>query len=228
LIQKSEVTIAQMEVAIASDTNIASTNNVSYWKAQVGSKAPAANITWAEAAKYCNWMTTGDAYNGAYQFDQYGNLTNVLSRDEIRLKGRIHYVLPTENEWYKAAYGSNGTWSLHVNGTSTAPSSGTNANWKSVVGRVWRTYVDVLPAGYKEQNGTYDMAGNVREMTESAYSGTVYTNLTAERVVRGGAHNSATATSISSVQRDQFTYGIRNTNVGFRTAIIIPERLDLE
>ena len=71
---------------------------------------PTNNVYWYEAAQFCNYLTSGDKSKGAYQFS--GNNANpgyFLGIDRVAAQttyGTI-YVIPTENEWYKAAYHKN-------------------------------------------------------------------------------------------------------------------------
>ena len=57
-------------------------------------KKPVTYVTYTGVMRYCNWLMTGDTEKGAY------DLTVTPPR---RLKG-AKYFLPTDDEWYKAAY----------------------------------------------------------------------------------------------------------------------------
>ena len=57
-------------------------------------KKPVTYITYTGVMRYCNWLMTGDTEKGAY------DLTVTPPR---RLAG-AKYVLPSDDEWYKAAY----------------------------------------------------------------------------------------------------------------------------
>lgn len=57
-------------------------------------KKPVTYVTYTGVMRYCNWLMTGDMEKGAY------DLTVIPPR---RLKG-AKYFLPTDDEWYKAAY----------------------------------------------------------------------------------------------------------------------------
>jgi formylglycine-generating enzyme required for sulfatase activity len=158
-ISEYEVTIAEFS-AFTDATGVGGNEN--YWNNgtphMVGTNAPAGNVSLYEAMKYCNWLTSGNVNNGAYQFSG----TNYLGTDRaaaVSTYAKI-YALPTFSEWYKAAYYNvnGGFWSLYANGTDTAPALpesryGMSSPW-------------CVGSGAMEQNGTYDMMGNNYEWTE--------------------------------------------------------------
>ena len=53
-------------------------------------------VSWHDALRYCNWLHGGNAESGAYAFN---GKTRVGARDP-----GAKYFLPSEDEWYKAAY----------------------------------------------------------------------------------------------------------------------------
>ena len=57
---------------------------------------PVNYVSWRDAARYCNWVHGGSTESGAYDLT---NSTNI----SMRMKGAKAF-LPTEDEWYKAAY----------------------------------------------------------------------------------------------------------------------------
>ena len=192
----------------------------------LGSGAPATYINWYEATLFCNWLTSGDAYSGAYQFeDKYGNgimYPVAQDRDAAVAEYGTVYVLPTEDEWYKAAYynAEGSGYSRYANGSDDEADliKGTAAGWNydgasyADGSAVW-----VCGSGAEEQNGTYDMMGNLLEWTESPFDGEL-SNMTESRSMRGG-HSGSSAAGVSSSGRQQgSTY--ENNIVGFRVAAI--------
>jgi formylglycine-generating enzyme required for sulfatase activity len=176
-ISQYEVTGAEFGAAVAADSRIGTYTANS-------ANSPAENVSWYEAAMYCNWLTSGDAYLGAYQFDGSGNYLGVNRAFAISTYGII-YALPTEDEWYKAAYWTGNVsdqWSLYANGTDAIPTWGTNG-WNYYNGSQYAYGGTSWPVGYgeQEQNGTYDMMGNVLEWTESSDG-----SLSSARIFRGG------------------------------------------
>lgn len=212
-IGKYEVTNAQWNAFTT--TAGAPTGNdggYSYNSSYTNTQYPTNRVSWYEAAQFCNYLTSGDKSKGAYQFS--GNNTNPGSFQGIDRVSSISiygttYVLPTQDEWYKAAYfkpDASG-YSFFTNGTNTAPVSGVQANWNG--GRPWD-----VGTGTQEQNGTFDMIGNVFEWHETLISGSL-------RGYRGGAYWSYTDfSSLSSAASRSNNPYYENTDVGFRIAEI--------
>ena len=140
--------------------------SASYTNAQ----QPTQNVSWYEAAQFCNYLTSGNKSQGVYQFS--GNNTNPgsflgINRTEAQATYGTIYFIPTEDEWYKAAYykpdGSG--YSLYANGTNIAPIAGVQSNYYNgsyIIGSPWN-----VGTGTREQNGTFDMMGNVWEWNET-------------------------------------------------------------
>ncbi|RKX42914.1 MAG: hypothetical protein DRP64_09015 [Verrucomicrobia bacterium] len=222
-IGKLEVTIDQFMKARAVDSRI-SNGNEDYWNDgihTVGINAPASKVTWYEATMFANWLTTGDAYMGVYQFDGGGTLTG-LDRS-CRNGNDMAYVLPTEDEWYKAAYYkpiNDGSYSLYASGLDSTPVQGTTDGWNyngvlSSPNVLWETGY-----GAEEQNGTFDMNGNVYEWNESASDGTL-DDMEELRVIRGGAGGDTEDILRSSTRLHDYPSNELNS-VGFRV-VAIPE-----
>jgi len=164
-IGKHEVTIGQFMTARSADPAI-SNGSEDYWNKgsfSLGTNAPATTVTWYEAAKFCNWLTSGSASNGVYQLDTGGVVTNV-NREAAALIYDTVYVIPTEDEWYKAAYWTGTGYSLYATGTDTPPVAHLDANY-SPTDSPWE-----VTAGAEEQNRTFNMMGNVQEWSESVTS----------------------------------------------------------
>lgn len=180
---------------------------------------PASFVSRNEALKFANWLTTGDVYRGAYQFNVTGALTNVLSRTEIRAMGSTVYVVPTENEWYKAAYfKSDGSgYTLYPTGNSQ-PEEGVVANYDGgAFSSAWS-----VGSGAEENNGTYDMGGNISELTESIQVSNIFNGTSTNYIVKGGNFLSSDW-GLDSQNRVVIYDPDRETNdTGFRV-VAIPE-----
>jgi formylglycine-generating enzyme required for sulfatase activity len=88
---------------------------------------PVNNVRFDDVCRYCNYLHNG-ASNGANT--EYGAYDMSLSPNQVRLPGAL-YFLPTDDEWYKAAFYQPGIMSLE-----------TNANYW-----LYATAHDTLPSG---------------------------------------------------------------------------------
>jgi formylglycine-generating enzyme required for sulfatase activity len=105
-----------------------------YTYALIGSaNRPITYVTWGDAARFVNWLQNGQpsgngggtTETGAYTLN--GAISDVDLSTVTRNAGATWFI-PTENEWYKAAYfdpnksGGPGYWTF-ATGTNTAPTS---------------------------------------------------------------------------------------------------------
>jgi len=219
----TEVSVEQFQASTIVDSD------ANYWNdgtRNVGSDAPVVAISWYEAAMYCNWLTSSNVNNGAYTISG-GLVTGVTAREGVAMDTLIStygkvYVLPTENEWYKAAYYADNSYSLYANGTGTAPVHGVDANFNTVGGYLngpaW-----TVGSGTAEQNGTMNMMGNVWEWLESADDGTL-DNLGSEAMAfRGGDYFQGAGYLDKDTRGGGELPSGEYYNVGFRVVEIIPE-----
>ena len=210
-ISATEVTIAEFQLA----TGVGN-NNENYWSG-VGPNAPASYVSLYEAKKYANYLTQ-NANGGSTAFNLYsadGTGAGSYTRANALSDGRIVYALPTEDEWYKAAYFKTDAsgYSLYANGTANVPIHGTASGWNYYNGG----YVNGAPnytwtAGYGgvEQNGTVNMMGNVWEWME-----------TSSGVIRGGSC-SYDENYLRSSNRYYNDPSSEDDGIGFRV-VAIPE-----
>lgn len=194
-------------------------------------KKPVSYITWFNAARFANWLHNGatasaDTETGAYSLN--GALSGVFTKNPNAL-----WWIPTQDEWFKAAYykgggTSAGYWifptqsdAFPQNNASTESNQANfqrlglfsvtqsstldgSQNYLTAVG----TFVN-SPSAY----GTFDQGGNVEEWTDSAVS----TEFGVARITRGGAWNSGglnndVGTIPTALPTD------RSSKVGFRLA----------
>ena len=168
-----------------------------------GANKPATSVSWNEAARFVNWLNTSQGHQAAYKFADKEELSNIelwnkeeawqLGGENLYRHKDAHYFLPSENEWYKAAYydpkandGKGGYWD-YATGSDEAPeavASGSQAG-TAVYGK-YHSYSDTTNAGGSSPYGTMAQNGNAWDWVESARGG-VNDSAIHERVIRGAS-----------------------------------------
>jgi sulfatase modifying factor 1 len=204
-----------------------------------GANKPSTSISWNEAARFVNWLNTSNGFQAAYQFTtQPGdggynpneNLTVWISGDAWQLGGEnlfrhkdAHYFLPSEDEWYKAAYydGNTSTYFDYANGKDTAPTavaSGTGAD-TAVYDQSFATGpADIMNAGSLSPYGTMAQNGNVEEWAESGF--TAPNDSAAESRVLLGGFWIGTSSILQSSFRGDGSPANEGDVIGFRVAAV--------
>ena len=203
-----------------------------------GVDKPATGVSWNEAARFVNWLNVNAGYAAAYKFDVqpggggYSANANLVlwafgdagyNANNLYRNSNAKYVLPSENEWYKAAYFStNGsTYYNYATGSDTAPTAvaGGTTPGTAVYGQSTATGpTNITLAGGLSPYGTMGQDGNVWEWNESAYDGT--NSVSSEsRGIRGGSWG-FTEYSLRSSLRDYFDPTFVYYGVGFRVASV--------
>jgi formylglycine-generating enzyme required for sulfatase activity len=204
---------------------------------------PATSISWYQAAAFVNWLNTIQGYTPAYNLT-YSNGSYSMAlwpTNQAWTNGGTNlfrnancvYFLPSENEWYKAAYydpnknnGVGGYWP-YPTGSSNAPTpvvSGT-VTGTAVYNSLTNVPASVYQAGGLSPYGTIGQGGNVYQMLESAPIG-INSNAISDHTLRGGFWLGASYRMLSSTRygyngRD-FGPGLGNSPLGFRVARILP------
>jgi len=130
-----------------------------------GGVRPATGVSWNEAARFVNWLNTSAGGHAAYKFTSSGVNDNISLWDSsdgadydafnpFRSK-RATYVLPSYQEWYKAAYydpakGANGGYWIYPTASDSAPTkitSNSTASGTAVYDNFSGGTVDVDQAG---------------------------------------------------------------------------------
>jgi sulfatase modifying factor 1 len=146
---------------------------------------PVDDVTWGDAARFCNWLQNGQptgnegvgtTESGSYQLS--GAMTDQALATATRSPNAT-FVLPTENEWYKGAYESpaTGGYFLFPTQSDTPPTNvlgpaPNNANFfvPNLGGSDATTGVSPVGAfsGTTSSYGLYDAGGNVFQWTDMA------------------------------------------------------------
>lgn len=188
-----------------------------YTYAAVDGGRSVAWVSWYDALRFANWLHNGQpsgaqgaasTEGGAYTFS---GETSVGGRNPDAA-----VFLPTENEWYKAAYYQGGTerwyWGYPTRSDTpplaSAPNSADDnaANYDLAVGEATTAGTYPLSQSYY---GTRDQAGNLWEWNESAVG--------SDRGLRGGSYDDY-ALLLHTSYRDSQDPSDENEFVGFRVA----------
>lgn len=211
-------------------------------KTDMGNK-PVGHVNWYDAIRFANWLHngqgTGDTETGAYTL--LGGSEVPINGQTITRNSGATWFLPSEDEWYKAAYyqpaaeggDSDGYW-LYPTASNNAPTPATAnstgdisnpganvanyfsaANWNGLNGNV----TTVGSAGPLSDSfyGTADQGGNVLEWNEVLINGSA-------RGQRGGQSGSSVV-SLQATDRPTVINPAGSSAVrGFRVATIaVPE-----
>ena len=215
---------------------------------------PITYVSWWDSARFANWVANGQptgiqtgttTENGAYNLNGATSGTAPARNVTNPNTGATPtYVIPTENEWYKAAYyspvlnsGSGGyyTYATQSNATpGNVPGSG--ANQANYFTDLTTNVYSVTQSGDYEENqnyltdvgafsssvsayGTFDQSGNVFEWNDlTGAPGS-------SRGLRGGGWNSFSPFNLSSSVSDSFDPSVEFSFIGFRLAspVAVPE-----
>ena len=193
---------------------------------------PITYVSWFDAARFANWMHNGQGLGGT-ETGAY-TLNGATSGPVPGVNPGAQFYIPTENEWYKAAYykggsGNAGYWE-YATQSDTIPGnsigSGTNqANYYA------GDYAVTQLAGYSSSQsyttdvgsftasqsayGTFDQSGNVQELT---------TLSSASELVgrRGGDWASPASFDISAAHSPTIPAWDDGFAIGFRLASPVP------
>lgn len=195
-----------------------SSGSFTYSEASGWANRPVNYVNWGDAARFTNWLHNGQptgaqgsgtTETGAYALNGTMDDTGLMARNR---KTAAKYWIPSENEWYKAAYHKNDgvTGNYFDYPTSSNTINPSMANYDGSVGNTTNVGAYAYPSPY----GTFDQGGNLFEWNETAV-------LAARRVLRGGfwGNFDGSAALLASTRHDQYpTNG--DYDVGFRVATV--------
>lgn len=180
---------------------------------------PIFSVSFAEAIKFCNWLSEKENLKPAY--DKSGNLINKSGKTTDNISDIEGYRLPTEAEWeYAARGGHKATQDYYYAGSYDLNEVGwykENSNNKT------------HKVGSKKANelGIYDMSGNLWEWCFDYYSDNYYkkyqkynplnTEKNDLRVTRGGSYI-RTMENAQVSARSFYNERYSSNRIGFRIA----------
>ena len=207
-------------------------------KTDMGDK-PVNYVSWFDAARVSNWLMNGATGTSSTETGAY-TLNNATSGNAPAVNPGATFYIPTENQWYKAAYYKGGSTNAgywdYATQSDSAPtavtagstgigSSGSTGNFANYSrGADWGSPVQngnvttVGTNGGASAYGAFDMSGNLYEwndLTGAAGS---------SRGLRGGFWN-FDAFDLSSSGRLTFDPSFEGNFIGFRLAspVAVPE-----
>jgi formylglycine-generating enzyme required for sulfatase activity len=221
-----------------------SAGSYKYTVAEEWAKRPVNFVSWADAARFANWLHNGQptgpqdkttTENGSYALNGAKDDAALLA---LKRRRKATWVIPTEDEWYKAAFhrndGVTGHYWDYATSSNTLPGSklispdpGNSANFDpdgqgkdvTVGPPYFRTPVGAFknsPSPY----GTFDQGGNVWEWIEAIHR--------QQGQVRRGVRGASYTTLSQHMQAADRHFALEPLTehhlVGFRLARVEPRR----
>jgi sulfatase modifying factor 1 len=203
---------------------------------------PITYVAWFEAARYCNWLSNGQPIGEQNEKTTENGAYNLINNEGTKVKKNIInpntgnpplYYIPTENEWYKAAYydkslNSNkggyylyATRSNEIPGNNIKDNDNNSCNYITPNGKwgVTQDYVFDLSLNYLNDVGAYKNTKSYYGMFDG--NGLVWVPTDAPddsfnmSSLHGGAWTAVKGYLGSNFKLNMYIY-TRNSNGGFR------------
>jgi len=192
-------------------------------------------VSWGDAARFSNWLHNGQPVgsqgldtteDGSYFLNGATGQVDLMA---IMREIDATWAIPSEDEWYKAAYHKNdgvtGNYFDYATSNDSLPSDdlvdpdpGNNAtflhNDYTIGSPYYRTEVGAHENS-ESPYGTFDQAGNVWEWNEAMVYGSF-------RRIRGGSFFNDYHDNLSAAYRMFYNPMVQSTTIGFRV-VLIPE-----
>jgi len=222
-----------------------SSGNYAYSVAGDWANRPVNYVSWGDAARFANWLHNGQptgmqdndstedgAYNLSNTHAYYGAEGIIL--DKAGLDGALlavsresdwKWAIPSEDEWYKAAYHKNdgvtGNYFDFPTSSDSVPSKdlidpdpGNNVTFYYNSHAIGSPYYRTEVGAHENSDspyGTFDQGGNVNEWNEGIVEGLFYS-------LRGGSFNTRGDTYLRAGARDSGTPANEASSIGFRVS----------
>ena len=196
---------------------------------------PVSCVSWGDAARFANWLHNGQP-TGAQDLSTTEDGSYYLDSPGMNRKTSATWVIPSENEWYKAAYHKNdgvtGNYFDYPTGVDSpvpgkdmteATNPGNNANYYYTWHLGPPPLVPIDPPYYTtlvgefhlsdSPYGTFDQGGNVWEWNEALVPGW-------QRGMRGGSFGLMYPEGMSANNKNFSGETDENDSRGFRVASI--------
>jgi formylglycine-generating enzyme required for sulfatase activity len=204
---------------------------------------PVNYVSWADAARFANWLHNGQptgaqdlttTEDGSYFLNGTGELDDGQLEDVVR-EADATWVIPSEDEWYKAAYHKNdgvtgNYWRYPTSADSGVsnelidPDPGNNATFSADQVRTIGPPYYRTEAGAHENSespyGTLDQGGNVMEFTEAVPESDI-------RRIRGGSWYWGRSLLSASEVDDVMHSSDQLDDLGFRVAMLALDPLSV-
>ncbi len=197
---------------------------------------PVNYVSWGDAVRFTNWLHNGQptglqdltsTEDGAYLLNGATSSTALLS---ITRRSAATWVIPTEDEWHKAAYhkndGATGNYfdwptrsdSMPGRDITEATSPGNNANYRGTQYPIDAPYYTTAAGEFELSDspyGTFDQGGNLFEWNEAVIE--PHDGIDTSRGLRGGvfAHQ---GNSLHAASRGHDVPATEYYHIGFRVA----------
>jgi formylglycine-generating enzyme required for sulfatase activity len=196
---------------------------------------PVNYVSWFDAARVSNWLMNGATGTSSMETGAY-TLNNAISGNAPAVNPGATFSIPTEDQWYKAAYYKGGStnagyWTYAtqsdlaptavtagLTGIGSSGSTGNYANYGRAAG--WNgqngNVTTVGTNGGASAYGAFDMSGNVNEWND------LTGDAGSSRGLRAGSWFDA-ASTLSSPIRSSINPSSEFVYYGFRLAAPVPE-----
>jgi formylglycine-generating enzyme required for sulfatase activity len=198
-------------------------------RANMGNK-PVNYVSFWDAARFTNWLTTGDTESGVYELTPTAISNNTVTRNTaVWNAGGV--AVASEDEWYKAAYydptlngGTGGYW-LYPTQSDSSPTQAAVDSVGDVTNpgtNVVNYFPEKWPGGATTVGGTtsesfygtFDQGGNAREWLDDI-------TLITDRVIRGGSFVSIDI-DLRSSNSGAIIASAESSTTGFRVTSLAP------
>ena len=195
-----------------------SDGNYTYSAVSGRENLPVNLVSLYDAARFCNWLTTGDTEKGVYNSLNGQSTSEDMShfaRDsEWVSKGGV--FIPNENEWYKAAYynPSDSSYYQYATSSNSAPSATLDFAADNAANYAYCSQDLTIVGSYVNSAsayGTYDQNGNVSEWIESSVGS--FATLRGGSLTDGDSYLSSGETDYNSPENEAENFGFRVANL---------------